>query len=53
VRAAVFGTVHFVITCARDSDPAAVKLVGEALAKKADDNTAPAKVELWNNIVSG
>ena len=50
MRAAVFGTVHFVITCARDSDVAAVELVGEARARRADDNTA-ARVEVSNNIV--
>jgi hypothetical protein len=50
VSAAVFGTVHFVITCARGAR--GVCWTGEALARRADTKNAPFRMRLLNNIVT-
>ena len=49
VSAAVFGTVHLVITCARGGSSRSVNVAGDARARRADEIAAPT-VKACNNI---
>ena len=52
VSAAVFGTVHLLITCARDGGARGLYWAGEALARRADEIAAIRPRLKLKNIVT-